>query len=424
MIESVKFLHAADIHLDSPLQGLAHYEGAPIDQLRGATRRALENLIDLAIEQKVAFVLLAGDLYDGDWQDYNTGLFFTKQMLRLRDVGIEVFAVAGNHDAATEITKGLRLPDNVKMLATHSPEKVIIESVDVAICGQGFATRAVPKDLAAGYPLADPSLFNIGLLHTSLDGRPGHAVYAPCSVEGLRAKGYQYWALGHVHQSERVATDPWILFPGNTQGRHIREPGAKGCALVTVTDRQVTAVESCELDVVRWARCPVDVTDASTIEQSLDHVQAALDGQLVSAAGRLLAVRVELTGSCSAHQQLHADSQRLVAEVRAIAAAVGGDRLWIEKVKVNTRNSRPTLVTAAGEDALSGLLQMVKELASEPDRLASYADDFAELRGKLPPAYWQQSEPFDPTDVQQLAESLTTVEPLLLGRLLRAEDET
>src|SRR5689334_9322509 len=108
----MKFIHAADIHLDSPLRGLEQYEGAPVTQLRGATRRALENLTRLCLEEQVDFLLIAGDVYDGDWPDYSTGLFFAGQMSLLREAGIRVFLVRGNHDAASQITSQLKLPDN------------------------------------------------------------------------------------------------------------------------------------------------------------------------------------------------------------------------------------------------------------------------------------------------------------------------
>jgi DNA repair exonuclease SbcCD nuclease subunit len=183
-----KFIHAADIHLDSPLRGLERYEGAPVDEIRGATRRAFDNLIGLAIEEGVAFLLLAGDLYDGPWRDYNTGLYFAKRMGRLRDAGVRVFIVAGNHDAASQITRHLRLPENVKVLSTREPESILLEDIGVAVHGRGFPKPPVTEDLSAGYPKGELQLFNIGLLHTSLDGRPGHERYAPCTVDGLRSK--------------------------------------------------------------------------------------------------------------------------------------------------------------------------------------------------------------------------------------------
>ena len=122
------FLHAADIHLDSPLLKLEHYDGAPVEDLRSATRRALENLVELAIVERVDFVLIAGDLYDGDWKDYNTGLYFVSQMTRLREAGIPVFIIAGNHDAASKMTKTLRLPDRVFLFPTDKPDTSILKT--------------------------------------------------------------------------------------------------------------------------------------------------------------------------------------------------------------------------------------------------------------------------------------------------------
>ena len=147
-----KFILAADIHLDSPLLGLSRYEGAPLDVLRGATREAFGNLVSLAIEEKIAFLLLSGDLYDGDWKDYHTGLFLSQQLSRLREAGVKAYIIYGNHDAECRITKSLRLPDNVRVLSTKSPETVLLEEVGVAIHGQGFAKRDVMENLAERYP--------------------------------------------------------------------------------------------------------------------------------------------------------------------------------------------------------------------------------------------------------------------------------
>jgi exonuclease SbcD len=136
----MKFLHAADLHLDSPMHGLAAYDGAPVDELRGATRRALVNLVDLALEEQVAFVLIAGDVYDGSWRDFNTGLFYVAQMRRLREAGIPVVAIAGNHDAESRMTKGLPLPDGYIALTSTRPQTVELTELGVVIHGQSFAT--------------------------------------------------------------------------------------------------------------------------------------------------------------------------------------------------------------------------------------------------------------------------------------------
>jgi len=414
----VKFIHAADIHLDSALHGLERYEGAPVDEIRSATRRAFDNLIDLAIDEEVAFVVLVGDLYDGDWKDYNTGLFFVERMNRLREAGIRVFVVAGNHDAASQITKHLRLPENVTLFSTKHPEQVILDDLDVAIYGQGFATRAVTEDISLAYPQGDSQLFNIGLLHTCLDGKPGHEPYAPCSVDGLRSKGYQYWALGHVHKREVVSEAPWIVFPGNIQGRHARELGPKGCTLVTVKGAEVDVVEHRDLDVLRWSRCELDVSSCETPDEIYEQVRRALQAELDSAEGRPVAVRLVLQGACAAHASLQADRERWVQEYRALATGLGGAGIWLEKVSLRTQSIVSNEFALNHDDALGGLLRSIHELELDSNALGALADELAALRQKLPAELLGGEDPFDPTSPEMIGESLEEIKGLLLDRLL------
>lgn len=417
----LKFLHAADIHLDSPLRGLERYEGAPVGEIRGATRRAFERLVDLAIEEEVAFVLLAGDLYDGDWKDYNTGLFFVSQMSRLREAEIRAFVIAGNHDAASQITRVLRPPDNVKVFSTKRPETVVLEDLGAALHGQGFASAAVTEDLAAGYPAAVPHLFNIGLLHTSLDGREGHAPYSPCSVDGLRSRGYQYWALGHVHVREVVARDPWIVFPGNLQGRHARETGGKGATLVTVEGREVVRAEHRDLDVFRWTVCPVRLAGVAGGGEALDRVRQALEAALDAAEGRPLAARIRLEGACPIHDEIAADPERWIAEIRALASGFVEGALWIEKVQMRTRRAGD-LGILERDDALGGLLRTLRELEADEAGLAALAESFGELERKLPPELLAETEAGRPTDPERLRARLDEARDLLLARLLASPE--
>ena len=352
-----KFLHAADIHLDSPLRGLDRYEGCPSDEIRGATRRALDNLVQLAIEEQVAFVLIAGDVYDGDWKDHNTGLWFVKRMAELRDAGIKVFLIRGNHDAQNRMTRDLRLPDNVDLARVDRPQTCHLDDVPVAIHGQGFASQAVTDDLAASYPARDPGCFNVGMLHTSVNGREGHDRYAPCTVESLRAKNYGYWALGHVHKREVLdERDGPIVFPGNIQGRHIREAGPKGCMLVTVEGHRV-AVRGVpparrppvgDLPARRLGRGRMATTSA---EPSRTPCPACLD----EGRGAVLALRVEVVGESAAPTSAARRSGRLVAhEIRATAVDHGAGRVWVEEVKLRTRpacgSAKGTRSTARSRD--------------------------------------------------------------------------
>lgn len=416
-----KFIHAADIHLDSSLHGLERYEGAPVAEIRNATRRAFDNLIELAIDEGVAFVLLAGDLYDGDWKDYNTGLYFIERMGRLREAGIRAFIVAGNHDAASQITRHLRLPDNVTMFATRAPEQVILDDLHVAIHGQGFATRAVTDDLSQAYPQGNPQLFNIGLLHTCLDGKPGHEPYAPCTIDGLRSKGYQYWALGHVHKREEVSQTPWIIFPGNIQGRHIRETGPKGCTLVTVESGEVAGVEHRDLDVMRWSLCELDVTASETVDDIYEQVRWEMQTILDAAEGRPVAVRLVLQGSCAAHAKLHAGREHWVQEYRALAAGLGGAGIWLEKVSIKTRPSVSVDEVLAREDGLGGLLRAIQKIELDDNALDEFANEISALRQKLPAELIEGEDYDNPAGPEQLRESLEDIKELLVNRLLSTD---
>ncbi len=413
-----RFLHAADVHLDSPLVGLDRYESAPVDAVRGATRRAFENLVRLASDEEVAFVLLAGDLYDGDWKDYRTGLFFVEQMAKLRDARIPVFVIAGNHDAASQLTKNLHSPDNVHFFSTRKPETRFVEGFDVAVHGQGFASRAVTDDLAATYPIADSGLFNIGLLHTSLDGREGHAHYAPTSSQVLAQKGYQYWALGHVHKREIVSTDPWIVFPGNVQGRHAREVGAKGCTIVTADEGVVVGVEERHLDVLRWSICLVDVEGAATANDVLEKVSRALALEVDGADGRALAIRVEVTGAAACHDEIAAKPDHWAQEIRALASTATSD-VWIEKVRFATGRPANLSALAARDDALGSLLRELGAGAGDPEETAALRDALADVRGSLPPELFSGIDALDLNDPDVVGRLAAEARELLLARITR-----
>lgn len=406
----MKFLHAADLHLDSPMHGLAAYDGAPVDELRGATRRALENLVDLALEERVAFVLIAGDVYDGDWRDFNTGLFYVAQMRRLREAGIPVVAIAGNHDATSRMTKQLPLPDGYTTLASRKPQTIVLDDLGVVIHGQGFATAAVTEDLSLAYPEPRPGLLNIGLLHTSAGGRPGHENYAPCSVDALVARGYDYWALGHVHGREVLHEAPWVVFPGNVQGRHARETGPKGATLVTVDDGRIVDVEHRDLDVVRWAACVADVSACATPDEVAIAVVDALQEHVDAAESRLVAARVTVEGVTDAHAALARDPESAVAALRARALDVLGDRLWLEKVRLRTRPKVDVAARRGRDDATGEVLRTVDQV--DDDALAALAAGFTDLKAKLP-----AGTGIDPTDPAFLRAALGDVERLLVAHL-------
>lgn len=409
-----RFIHAADIHLDSPLRGLESYPDAPVEQIRGAARRAFDNLVSLAIEEGAAFVLLAGDLFDGDWKDYNTGLYFTHRMGRLREAGIRVFLVSGNHDAASSLTRALSLPDNVTLFSHKKPETRTLDDLGVAIHGQSFAGRSVTEDLSRAYPQALSGLCNIGLLHTSLTGRPGHEPYAPCTLEGLASKGYDYWALGHVHQREVLHTNPWVVFSGNIQGRHIHEAGAKGCQLVTIEDGQITEVDFRELDVLRFAFCRVDLASCERLEAVADRVREAMELERRAAEGRPLALRIVLEGRTVLHERLYRREEVLRDEFRVMAADLGD--VWLEKMSISTKPRASGSAVSDADSPLSGLLEAIAQMRLDSSSLTELVPEFEALRSKLPAELLGDADPFAP-DEERLTMVRDEVRELLMARL-------
>ena len=413
-----KFIHAADVHLDSPLRGLSRYESAPAESIRNACRRAFENLVDLAIEEKVAFVLLAGDLYDGDWKDYSTGIFLSRQMGRLGQHDISVFAVAGNHDAANQMTKALDNPANMKILSSRKVETIRLDELALAIHGRSFGTQHVDENLASGFAPAERGIFNIGLLHTSLDGREGHAVYAPCSADDLRSKGYQYWALGHIHKQEFVSEDPWIVFPGCIQGRHIREAGAKGCVLVTVEDGAVSAVEKCPLDVMRWVECSVDLTELPRCERYLN----ALESPLKTKEHQQMDDRSQCASVLKGQPQYRMSYQRFRNDL------INKSKQLARKLPVMICGSRESKIQRSANSiwnlhcpttsTFGKLLKDILATPNSPDEISGLKDVIADLRQKIP------SEAFGADSILNLDESQTVdrlvdeAKHMLVGRLL------
>lgn len=371
----MRFIHAADIHLDSPLAGMPQRHSDLALVIATCTRDAFTNLIDHAIAYDVDFLLIAGDLYDTEHKNYETGLFFAREMQRF---GRPCILIHGNHDSASQITKSLQAPPNVTILPSRRPGTVMLEQHGVAVHGQSFHGRAEQDELAGAYPARVEGAFNIGLLHSSMDNPGHHARYAPCRLDTLMARNYDYWALGHIHTRVSLHEAPWVHFPGNTQGRHVRETGPRGVTLVEVDDNQkVVSLTFLATDVLRWAVATVDATGIDTLETLAALVRFELDAAVRDAEGRPAIVRVQLEGVTPLHPILVADPTMIDAVIRAAAAAVSPD-LHIEKVK--------HLTTPAGttNGDLAALEAAVRAALADPVLVTGILRDFDRLRNTLP----------------------------------------
>ena len=377
-----KFLHAADLHLDSPLLGLAGKSAEFAATVERASRVAFDNLVALAIDEGCRFLVLAGDVFDGDLRNFQTGLFFLTGMTRLKAAGIRVFLIAGNHDAENRFAGKLSFSDNVHVFAHKRAESVPLDELDVTIHGRSFGQQHVLENIAREYPSPQPNRFNIGVLHTACQGSEGHhAVYAPCSLEQLVTHGYDYWALGHVHDRAVLNTHPHVVYPGNLQGRNPREIGAKGATLVGVADNRVVRCEHRDLDVVRWASETVDISGAADRRDVLALVRQSIEAVCGNAGERPVALRLRLSGETAIHSELLLDRTGLRDDVEALLATLPNE-LWLEKLALRTR--APS--TADDVDpTIAGRLQAEVRSLGAGGVMANLLEDcLAEIRTKMP----------------------------------------
>lgn len=380
-----RFVHTADIHLDSPLRTLALRDASVAELIGNATRRAFIRTVDLCCDEQVDALLLAGDLYDGDQTSMKTARFLAEQIHRLHEGGIRVFIVRGNHDALSRITKELTFPDSVKVFGGRA-ESIVIDRADgafpVTIHGLSFAQPHAPDSLVGKYkPLVEGAL-NIGMMHTSLAGAPGHDLYAPCSVVELEATGFSYWALGHIHKRSITEGKCTIVMPGTPQGRDINEAGAKSVTLVTVADDRSIRLEERVTSVAQFERVSVDATGLDDWGELVSAIGKALERARQHVIGEYLVARVQLIGTTPLAWRIRRDLDLIKTEADDRASTIGG--CWVEKLDIDCHASGGASDAAAdpiGELQNLVNLDVVKSEAYRAE-VAKIAD---ELRAQLPP---------------------------------------
>jgi len=378
-----RFLHTADIHLDSPLRSLALRDPEIAETVGNATRQAFVRTVDLCLEEKVDALMIAGDLYDGDLRSMKTAIFFGAQMRRLDEAGIRVFIVRGNHDAESRITKQLSLPPNVHVFSGRA-EAIEIEGKGVVVHGVSFADPQAPESLLPKFKAPLPGQVNIGLLHTSLSGAEGHDTYAPCSLTDLFDHGFDYWALGHIHKRQVAsAGSRRAVMPGIPQGRHVGEAGPKSVTLVSVGDDGDIALEERLVAVAAFSLVPVDTAGMADWSDVLAAMEAALRQARGEVAAEHLVARIELTGATALAGRLRRDADLLLDEARQVAAAMA--RTAVEKVSVQVE-APVVAVEAEGGNPLVDLRRLVAdELRHSESFHAEVRSLVAVLRKDLPP---------------------------------------
>ena len=376
-----RFVHAADIHLDSPMRSLALRDPELAELIGNATRRAFVAIVDLCLAEKVDALLLAGDLYDGEQTSMKTARFLSEQLRRLHEAGIRAFIIRGNHDAMSKITRELTFPDSVTLFGSKA-EIVMIEGAPVAIHGLSFAKPHAPDSLLPQYRPPAEDTVNIGLMHTSLAGAHGHDLYAPCNIADLRTSGFRYWALGHIHKRSAIEDDYAIVMPGIPQGRDINEAGAKSVTLVTIADDRSIRFEEHLTSVAQFERVPVDVSGIGDWPELIDVAAAAMERARAAAVSPHLVARLRLSGATPLAWRIRRDLDLLEEEAKARASLLG--QCWVEKVEIEC--SVPGAIAGSPDNPVLELRRLIDEDVVGSDAYQAEVDKIAgELRSQLPP---------------------------------------
>ena len=338
-----RFVHAADLHLDTPFDGLARLGASVPEVLRDASLRAWDNLVAETIRQDAAFLVLAGDVYDGPQRGLRAQLRFRDGLERLSAAGIRVFMVHGNHDPVDEGWSAIRdWPEGVHVFATDAVEAVPVEVAGeraATVHGISFARRDTTENLARRFPERSDGGFAVGVLHCNVGSNGEHAAYAPCELDDLRASGMDYWALGHIHRHQVLSREgPCAVYSGVLQGRSPKpsETGAKGAVVVDVEDGRVRDLRFRPLDVVRFETLELDVADIEDAGQ-LREALAGRAADLRSDAGdRQLVLRAALTGRGPVHEALRAGGQGAHDLLRDLRESQGDAGAWWDRLDDRT----------------------------------------------------------------------------------------
>ena len=379
-----RFLHAADLHLDTPFTGMRRVDASLVATLRDATTRAFDNLVNAALEHSVAFVVLAGDIYDGPERGVRAQLAFRNGLDRLAQAGIPSFVVHGNHDPVEEGWSAVReWPDGVTVFGSESVATAPVEQDGQTLAlihGISYARREIRDNLALGFRRDRAECFQVGVLHCNAGAHADYAPYSPCSVDDLVSAGLDYWALGHVHVRHFLYEgSPWIAYPGNLQGLSPKpsELGAKGALLVDVDDGQVASVDFLPLDVVRFDAFDLDIAELVDVAGLIDALVGAARERAATHGGRTAVLRVSLTGRGAVHLDLrrsHVRDQVLVPVRTALASATPA--VWLDAIDDRTSPELDVAALRGRGDFAADLIATVDSLLATPagsaDLIASY----------------------------------------------------
>ncbi|MDQ0059274.1 metallophosphoesterase family protein [Paenibacillus harenae] len=395
-----RFIHAADLHLDSPFRGLAKAPEALRERLVESTFAAMRQLTDTAIAEKVDFLVLAGDLFDAADRSLRAQLRLAREWERLAEHGIAVFVIHGNHDPLSGARVDLKLPSSVHIFSADQIESKPAYRRDgelaAFVYGISYGSRSVTDNLALRYRAMPGAPFHIAMLHGNVGGDNGHDPYAPCTLDELTGNaGFHYWALGHIHHRKVLHKYPHVVYPGNTQGRNPRETGQKGCYLVDVTAAGAVDLQFMPLDDVRWLEDQVSIAAIQSEHELLQQLESAMTRLGMDLEGRFAMVRLELAGRGPLHRRL--SEPQAVAALLEQLQELGEERMtWVYALD-NRTASELDWEEIAAEDSFAGeLCRLSAKLAAGEESWEAFAKEAVHAMaghqklGKLLRSKWEE----------------------------------
>ncbi|MBO8171421.1 MAG: DNA repair exonuclease [Bacillaceae bacterium] len=423
-----RFVHAADLHLDSPFRGLGSRSKMPDEiyqRIKQSTFRAFDHLIKLCIEERADFLVIAGDVFDLRDRSLRAQTYFQKGLKRLAQEGIQVYVIHGNHDPEDGGKASLSWPDNTTFFSSQAVESAaFVKNGEEAarIYGRSYPTAQFTERIIDQY-IREPDVpFAIALLHTNLDGDPDHDNYAPCSRSELLEKDFDYWALGHIHQRAVIhEKEPAIVYAGNIQGRSIKETGARGCYVVDVRNGDIISLTFRETDDVRWYHEQVDVSGMDRIQQVFDRIQELFQDISDKSSGRPSIIRLELVGVTSVHQQLFPVDDFMEGLEPYIEEFFAQENwVWPESIRIRTRPAVSREELLASHGFVGDFLRMVDEIRQNPDERTLIKEEILKDLYRHRDGKKHLSLPTD----DELDEWLGEVENMAVRLFYRNEEET
>ena len=377
MTDTVRFVHAADVHLDAPFKGVDATDPRVGDALVSSTYAALDALVEICIDREVDFLVIAGDVYNAAEKSLRAEFAFRDACVRLADAGIRVLIACGNHDPASSRSAGIALPDNVHVFSASEVERVEIErdgGVVCAVYGRSFRTAAEKANLATGFSRQPADPLAIGVLHANVGGRTDYEPYAPCSLEDLRIARMDYWALGHIHKPEVLSELPAVVYSGCTQGLSPNESGLRGCRVVTLS-AEGTTTEFVPTSAVVWTRQQIDATELQDIDELMAALARAVEEAGRAAESRPAITRIELAGRSDVHVPLaHPGALGdILADVRA-SALERDPWVWVDRIVDATRPAFSLETLRGSADFPGDLVRLTDELLADERALLALVD--------------------------------------------------